>query len=150
MKSKLPLFIPALLTVFILVCIVLVTAPHQTVQAQTGAAAPVPINISSVTTVKLVTGITNRQVYITHVDLAASIADNVAIVEGTGATCGTNTAGMAGGATAATGWNLTAAQPIIAIGDGMGTVLRTATPGDSVCIITSSAAQLSGNVMYQQ
>lgn len=149
MKTFIKMVVPSVvLTILIACCIAIVS--HVPVEAQTGAAFPNPVNISSATTVKIITGITNRNVYITHIDLAASIADNVAIVEGTGATCGTNTAGMAGGATGASGWNLTAAQPIISIGDGMGTVLRTATPGDSVCIITTTAAQLSGNIMAQQ
>jgi hypothetical protein len=111
------------------------------------ADTPKAINISTATTTLIVTGVSGRQVRISSWDLIAAGADNVAWIEGTGATCGTGTAGMAGGTTAASGYNF-AANGGMAKGSGLGTVLQTATAGDSVCIVTSANVQLSGSLMY--
>jgi hypothetical protein len=105
------------------------------------------INISTATTTLEVTGVSGRQVRVCALHIIAAAADNVAVIEGTGATCGTGSAGMAGGTTAATGYNL-AANGGLALGSGLGTVMRTATAGDSVCIVTSAATQLSGGISY--
>ena len=105
------------------------------------------INISTATTTLLVTGVTGRQVRISSLHLIAAAADNAALIEGTGATCGTGTTGMAGGTTAASGYNF-AANGGIAFGSGVGVVIQTATTGDSVCIVTSAAVQLSGGISY--
>jgi hypothetical protein len=95
----------------------------------------------------LVTGVSGRQVRISAMHMITAAANNVALIEGTGATCGTGTAGMAGGTTAASGYNL-AANGGIAFGSGLGTVMQTATTGDSVCVVTSAATQLSGGLQY--
>jgi hypothetical protein len=105
------------------------------------------INISTATTTLIVTGVSGRQVRISAQHMIAAAADNVAWIEGTGATCGTGTAGMAGGTTAASGYNF-AANGGIAEGSGLGTVLQTITTGDSVCLVTSAAVQLSGGIEY--
>ena len=105
------------------------------------------INISTATTTLIVTGVSGRQVRISAQHMIAAGADNVAWIEGTGATCGTGTAGMAGGTTAASGYNF-AANGGIAEGSGVGTVLQTVTTGDSVCLVTSAAVQLSGGIEY--
>lgn len=105
------------------------------------------VSISTATTTLEITGVSGRQVRICSLHLIAGAADNVAIIEGTGATCATGTAGMAGGTTAASGYNL-AANGGLTLGSGIGTVMRTATAGDSVCIVTSAATQLSGGISY--
>jgi hypothetical protein len=105
------------------------------------------VNISTATTVLAVTGVSGRQVRICSINLVAGAADNVALIEGTGATCGTGSAGMAGGTTAASGWNF-AANGGLTLGSGFGEVISTATTGDSVCIVTSAATQLSGHIRY--
>lgn len=105
------------------------------------------VNISTATTTLLITGVSGRQVHISAIHLIAGAADNVALIEGTGATCGTSTAGMAGGTTAASGYNLSA-NGGIAYGNGLGTVIQTVTTGDSVCAVTSAAVQLSGGIEY--
>jgi hypothetical protein len=105
------------------------------------------INISTATTTLLVTGVSGRQVRIGAIHFIAAAADNVALIEGTGATCGTGTAGMAGGTTAASGYNLVANQGYT-FGSGVGTVIATVTAGDSVCAVTSAAVQLSGGIEY--
>jgi len=106
-----------------------------------------PISVSTAVSTLLVTGVSGRQVRICSINLVAAGADNAGIIEGTGATCGTGTAGMSGGATAATGWNF-AANGGIAFGTGLGTIMQTTTAADSVCIITSAAVQLSGGIQY--
>jgi hypothetical protein len=105
------------------------------------------INVSTATTTLLVTGVASRQVRITALHLIAAGADSVAIIEGTGATCGTGTTGMAGGTTAASGYNL-AANGGLAFGSGLGTIMQTLTAGDSVCVVTSAAVQISGGLQY--
>lgn len=107
----------------------------------------VSVDIVTATTVLAVTGVAGRHVRICAVNLVSAGANNVAIVAGTGATCATSTAGMNGGVTAAEGWNF-AANGGIAQGTGLGEIMRTETTGDSVCIITSAAVQLSGNISY--
>lgn len=105
------------------------------------------VNVSTATTTLIVTGVSGRQVRICSQHLVTAAANNVAWIEGTGATCGTGSAGMAGGTTAASGYNF-AANGGIAQGSGLGTIMRTATTGDSVCIVTSAATQLSGGISY--
>lgn len=107
----------------------------------------VPISITTGTTTLIVTGVSGRHVYICHLDLVTAIANNVAVITGTGATCGTSTAGVFGGTTAANGWNF-AANGGIALGMGIGMVGRTETTGDSICIITSAAGPLAGSIVY--
>lgn len=108
-----------------------------------------PIAISSGTTTKIITaGNANMFVYICSYGLSnGAAANNVALVEGTGSTCGTGTAGMAGGSTAGAGWNLPASVSIN-LGSGTGAVAKTATAGDNVCLITSSAGPLSGVISW--
>jgi hypothetical protein len=105
------------------------------------------ISVSTATTTLLVTGVAGRQVRITAMHMVTAAANNVALIEGTGATCGTGSAGMAGGTTAASGYNF-AANGGMTIGAGLGTVMQTATTGDSVCVVTSAATQLSGGLEY--
>lgn len=105
------------------------------------------INISSATTTRIVTGVSGRQVRIGAMHMITAAANNVAWVEGTGATCGTGTAGMAGGTSSSSGYNF-AANGGIAMGSGFGTVLATVTTGDSVCLVTSASTQLSGGIEY--
>lgn len=97
---------------------------------------------------QLITGTAAKQTYICWLQFSISAtADNVALVEGTGSTCGTSTAGMAGGATTGTGWNLLASGSVTS-GTGGLWVFKTATLADNVCLLASSAAQISGIVKY--
>lgn len=105
------------------------------------------VNISSATTTLIVTGVSGRHVRIAAINLVTAAANNVALISGTGATCGTGTAGIAGGTTAASGWNF-AANGGLTLGNGLGEALRTVAAGDSVCIVTSAATQLSGHLSY--
>ena len=106
-----------------------------------------PINITANT--QIISGVLAKQTYVCSVNLIVGAGDKVALVEGTGATCGSSTAGMAGGATAVTGWNF-AANDGLALGNGQGVVARTATAADNVCLLVSGTAQVSGTVVWAQ
>lgn len=108
----------------------------------------VNVNVVTATTVLLVTGVAGRHVRITSIGLAANGADAFNLLSGTGATCGTGTTGMLGGTTAATGINLLAGGAPFTQGSGIGQINQTNATGDSVCIITSAAVQLSGRIGY--
>ncbi|HEX2747602.1 MAG TPA: hypothetical protein VHM91_06365, partial [Verrucomicrobiales bacterium] len=68
----------------------------------------VNVNVSTATTTALITGVSGRHVRICGMSLVTAAANNVALISGTGATCGTGTTGMNGGTTAASGWNFAA------------------------------------------
>jgi hypothetical protein len=106
-----------------------------------------PINTAA--SVQLLSGLANKKFFICSFQFVNSIADNIALVEGTGATCGTGTAGLFGGATAATGWNL-GANGQVSMGTGLGEIGQTAAAGDSLCLLVSSAAQVSGGFTWTQ
>lgn len=104
------------------------------------------VNHVTASTFLEVTGVSGRHVRICSISLVAAGADNVAIISGTGATCGTGSAAIVG-TTSATGFNF-AANGGISQGSGIGTIMRTVATGDSVCIITSAAVQLSGVISF--
>lgn len=108
-----------------------------------------PINISSATTTRIIPPSASKKNYICGMTLSAAGADNVALIEGTGGSCGTGTAGMAGGITAASGFNFLANQAYIW---QAGKVAHFVTAGTNVdtCLTTSAAVQLSGVVKYAQ
>lgn len=97
----------------------------------------------------LVTGISGVGVHVCAVNLVTATAQNVALVGGTGATCGTGTVGIAGGTTAATGWNF-AANGGLAQGIGLGVIMEDNTAGDSVCLLQSGSGQVSGAIAWAQ
>lgn len=98
---------------------------------------------------QMITGTSGRHVYICHLDLVTSAANNIAVVSGTGTVCATGINGIFGGSTAATGWNLGAnGGASVGAGSNSGWVGRTNATGDNVCILRSSGAQVSGNIIY--
>lgn len=108
---------------------------------------PKPISLAA--GAKVITGVAGKQIYICHIALVSGTAQNVALVEGTGSTCATGITGMAGGSTAATGWNFAANTGIVE-GVGSAWVQATATAGDDVCLLSSSTGQISGVIDYAQ
>lgn len=109
---------------------------------------PVVLNLTANT--QLIAGTSGKQTYVCFIQFGlGSTADNIAMVEGTGTICGTTTVGMAGGNTSATGWNLQGYGSVTA-GEGLAWAFKTATTGDSVCFLVSSASQVSGVVQYVQ
>ena len=115
---------------------------------QTNARIAVPISITSST--KIIPLSAGKKTYVCYLQFALDAnADNIALVEGTGSTCGTSTAGMAGGATAAAGWNLLANGSVTS-GAIQNWAFVTAAAAHDVCLLVSSGAQLSGVVQYVQ
>lgn len=107
-------------------------------------------NNASATSLKLVTGVASQIVHVCAINVGpVAGAVNVAMIEGTRniAPCDTGTLGIAGGATAATGWIL----PIngsVQLGDGQGIIAQAVTTGNDVCLAFSAAVQVSGVITY--
>lgn len=109
-----------------------------------------PISITTATTTNVITGASAKKTYICHIFLTSAAADNVAIIEGTtGGTCGSGTAGLIGGTTAANGPNF-AANGGVSLGNGGFSIAATATNQNDVCLITSAATPLAGVITYAQ
>jgi hypothetical protein len=126
-------------------------------QAQRGAVAVVAgaceretllyVQISQTAGTQLITGTASERVYICSIQLITATAQNIALVDGTGTVCDTGATGLLGGATAATGWNF-AANGGIALGNGQSAVMKSATANHYLCLLTSTATQLSGTIAY--
>ena len=112
--------------------------------------AKLTANINLTASGQVITGTASKTTYICSIDIVTATAQNIALVEGTVTTCGTGTAGMAGGATAATGWNF-AANGGLTKGAGVGSVyIASNATGDNVCLLLSSTGQTSGSIQYVQ
>jgi hypothetical protein len=110
-------------------------------------------NAGAATNLLLVSKVAAQNVYICAINLTAGAAMGVALVEGTLTTnaCDTATAGMSGGATAATGWPLQGGPGGgLTEGDGKGIIFKTATVNHDVCLFFSSANQVSGAITWAQ
>lgn len=124
-------------------------SPNSLGCAGTSIANTTSTPISVTTNTQIISGAVGKQTYLCSINLIAGAPDNVALVEGTGTICGTGTAGLAGGATAATGWNF-AANGGLTLGNGSGMVGRTATTANNICLLVSSGAQISGSIVWAQ
>lgn len=115
---------------------------------QTATVNSTPINISTATTTRIATEASSVRIYICHLSIVTAAANNVALIEGTGASCAGGTpAGMAGGTTAASGWNFSA-NGGISLGMGGFSINQTLNTNYSVCLVTSAATQLSGVIKW--
>lgn len=96
----------------------------------------VPINISASADVYTST----NKIHVCAGQLQSSVAQAVSIVEGTGSTCATGTAAVAGGTTADSthGFQLFAGQDI-PLGTGLPT-MKTQTTADHLCILLGAGA----------
>jgi hypothetical protein len=112
------------------------------------AGAKTFISINQTANAQLTTGYAGK-IYICSLNIVSATAQNIALVEGTGSTCGTGTAGVGGfgGATAATGYNF-AANGGIAYGNGSSSIGAEVTAGDSLCLLQSGTGQVSGGMSY--
>lgn len=110
-----------------------------------------PVNLASTTALKIITKSSGKNVYICSINLVSASANNVALVAGTETTtqCDTSTVGLAGGATAATGWNF-AANGGLTQGTGIGVLTATASTGLDVCLFASASTQVSGVISWTQ
>jgi hypothetical protein len=105
-----------------------------------------PISITSATTQKI-SGVISKKKYICGGVLFSAIANNVAIVEGTGTNCGTGTVGVMGGNSTTNGFQLTANQGFLIPGEGRHSIAATATAADDLCFTASTAGPVSGVVV---
>jgi hypothetical protein len=96
---------------------------------------------------QLFTGTASNRTYVCQINIVTATAQNIALVSGTGTVCATSLGPMAGGTTAATGWNF-AANGGIALGDGSATVAKSDTDADNICLLQSSSGQVSGSITY--
>jgi hypothetical protein len=105
------------------------------------------VPISQTTGTQLLTGTTSMRTYVCAIHIVTATAQNIALVSGTGTVCATSLGAMAGGTTAATGWNL-AANGGLVLGNGGATVAKSDTDADNVCLLQSSTGQISGTLSY--
>lgn len=97
----------------------------------------------------LVPGVSAKRIYVCTLSLVGNPAATVSLIEGTGATCGTSTAAVMGGTTAASGMAF-AANGGLAVGGGMGVAAQTATNNNNLCLIQSATPSAAGNLIYVQ
>ena len=110
-----------------------------------------PVSINQTTNTKLVSGVAAKKIYVCSYHWITATAQNVALVEGTGSTCATSTAGVPGfgGSSAATGDNL-AANGGIALSGGGYSLGQEGTAADDLCLFQSGTGQVSGGLVYVQ
>lgn len=102
--------------------------------------ASVPIEITTATTTRLVTGVSNKRIYVTAVDVIAAGTGNIQFIAGTGATCGTGTVNVTGN------YNLTAQVGFTkATGNGAVWVIPL---NLSLCAVTSAGVGMPGSLSY--
>ncbi len=106
-----------------------------------------PISVTTATTTRIVTPSASNKTYICGLILVTAAANNVGIVEGTGGTCGTGTAGVIGGTTAANGPNYSANGGMV-LQSGKTAHAYTAGTNVDLCLITSAATPLAGGIKY--
>lgn len=107
------------------------------------------VSINQTANAQLVAGTAAKKIYPCSINLVTASAQDIALVEGTGTTCGTGTAGVPGfgGATAATGWNL-AANGGLTYGNGAAALGQEANAADNLCLFQSGTGQVSGGLSY--
>lgn len=108
------------------------------------------INLNQTANTRVLVGVSAKHWYICSILIPEqTAAQNIALVEGTGTVCATNTIavpGITGGSgTAATGANLTINQGF-AFGSGGFSVGETSVAADDVCLLQSGSSQLSGGI----
>lgn len=98
----------------------------------------------------IVAGVSSKKTYVCQLTVNNNAALSVALLEATtGTSCSTSQLGLWGGTTAATGFNLAATSGIV-IGNGSARVAATTVNNNDICIITSTATQVSGRIEYVQ
>jgi hypothetical protein len=107
-----------------------------------------PIDIVTATDTEITPSLSGASTYyyICSINLVTAGANNVALVDDNTDGCGSPTAGVFGGLTAAEGWNF-AANGGLTLGNGVGSVGRAQTANSVLCIRTSAAVQLSGMIV---
>ncbi len=105
------------------------------------------LNTASAATVEIANAVAGEFWHICSVNLVAAAAQTIAIAADDTDGCGSLTAGLHGGVTAAEGWSF-AANGGIALGNGNATVMKSATANHYLCFITGQAARIVGTIAY--
>lgn len=111
--------------------------------------AKASVAISQTANTKLFSQTSAKKNYICSIMMVGADAENVSLVEGTGSTCGTSTAAIIGGTTAATGPNL-AANGGFSLGNGIAAVAAGANNNFDVCLLQSGSGRVAGVLTYVQ
>ena len=98
---------------------------------------------------RILTAASAKYTYLCSVFLMAGGTVNVAVVEGTGNQCATNTTGVMGGVSSSSGLILTA-QAGFTLGNGASFVAASSHTGYDLCLISSASVQLTGVVTSVQ
>jgi hypothetical protein len=112
-------------------------------------AAKTNVAISQTANTKLFSQASSKKNYICALFIVGSDAENVSLVEGTGSTCGTSTAAIIGGTTAAAGPHLSA-NGGWSQGNGSGSVAQGTNANFDVCLLQSGSGTVAGNLTYVQ
>lgn len=105
-----------------------------------------PINISTATTTEITPSLAgaSNHYYVCSIDIGpVAGAQNLALVDDDTDNCVSVTSGLAGGTTAATGWNILAGGGLT-MGNGHGSIARTGGTNRVLCLVSSAAVQTSG------
>lgn len=97
----------------------------------------------------VIAAVSAKKNYICAIAVVAGAAEILNIDEGTGTTCQTGTAAIAGSTTAANGLSF-AANGGMTIGNGQATVLAGKTVNVDTCLVPSGSNRLSGFITYVQ
>lgn len=116
--------------------------------SSTTAKQYIPIDITSATTTELTASLAGASTYwyVCALNLVTTAANAVALVDDDTDNCASVTAGLAGGLTAAEGWSF-AANGGISMGNGAATIMKSVTANSVLCLVTSAATQLSGQIV---
>jgi hypothetical protein len=107
--------------------------------------------ITTATTTRIIAPSASNKTYLCAFFMKASAADNVAVVEGTGGTCGTGTAALLGGTTTANGFVFgTAGDGVLLQAGGKVAIVQTAGTNVDTCLITSTTGPLIWSAKYVQ
>jgi hypothetical protein len=106
--------------------------------------------ITSATTTRIVAPSASNKTYACMFFTKASAADNVAVVEGTGGTCGTGTAAVLGGTTTANGLVYVAGDGLLLQAGGKVAAMQTTGTNVDLCLITSTTGPLIYAIKYVQ
>jgi hypothetical protein len=107
--------------------------------------------ITSATTTRIIAPSASNKTYLCAFFMKASAADNVAVIEGTGGTCGTGTAALLGGTTTANGFVFgTAGDGVLLQAGGKVAIVQTAGTNVDTCLITSTTGPLIWSAKYVQ
>jgi hypothetical protein len=108
------------------------------------------VAISQTASTKVISAASSKKNYIcTLVLIAGATAETVNVVEGTGSTCGTGTAAIAGSTTAANGLAFAANGGLAAIG-GKAVALPGSGTNVDTCLTQAGANRVAGWLTYVQ